>query len=123
MIPFVFGTLVIVPPQMYFALLHRSSTSASYLEYYHTFFQLRPPGMPDYTGVGFTWGHLWFILNLFVISLIALPLLLSLKTKTGQRITGGLAGFMGRGPAILLLAIPFPFVLLIPEVDGKPFFM
>jgi glucan biosynthesis protein C len=32
MIPFIFGTLVIVPPQMYFALLHRANTSASYLE-------------------------------------------------------------------------------------------
>jgi len=123
MIPFVFGTLVIVPPQMYFALLYRSSTSASYLGYYHMFFQLRPPGMPDYTGVGFTWGHLWFILNLFVISLIALPLFLSLKTKTGQNMTSGLADFLQRGPAILLLALPFPFVFLLPEVDGKPFFM
>jgi len=123
MIPFVFGTLVIVPPQMYFALLHRLETTASYLGYYPTFFQLRPPGMPDYTGVGFTWGHLWFILNLFVISLVALPLFLSLKTKTGQRMTAGLAGVLHRGPAILLLAIPFPFVFLLPEIDGKPFFM
>ena len=58
MIPFIFGTLVIVPPQMYFALLHRASTSASSLEYYPTFFQIRPPLMPDYTGIGFTWAHL-----------------------------------------------------------------
>jgi hypothetical protein len=79
--------------------------------------------MPDYTGVGFTWGHLWFILNLFVISLIALPLFLCLKTKSGQRMTAGLAGFLQRGPALLLLALPFPFVFLLPEVDGKPFFM
>jgi glucan biosynthesis protein C len=123
MVPFVFGTLVLVPPQMYFALLHRGSTSASFLRYYPTFFQLRPAGMPDYTGVGFTWAHLWFILNLFVISLIALPLMLGLKTKVGQRITSGLAGFLGRGPAILLLALPLPFVrFFLPEVDGKPFF-
>jgi len=124
MVPFIFGTLVIVPPQMYFAQLHRSGTPISYLEYYPTFFQMRPVGMPDYTGIGFTWGHLWFILNLFVISLIALPIFLGLKTKTGQRMTAGLAGFFGRGPAILLLALPFPFVLyFLPEIDGKPFFM
>jgi glucan biosynthesis protein C len=124
MIPFVFGTLVIVPPQMYFALLHRSGTTASFLKYYPTFFRLRPSGMPDYTGVGFTWGHLWFILNLFVISLVALPLLLGLKTKVGQRITAGLAGFLGKGPAVLLLALPVPFVrFLLPDIDGKPFFL
>jgi surface polysaccharide O-acyltransferase-like enzyme len=124
MVPFVFGTLVVVPPQMYFALLHRAGAPGSYLNYYPTFFQLRQPGMPDYTGVGFTWGHLWFILNLFLISLAALPLFLSLKTRPGQRMTAGLAGFLERGPAVLLLALPFPFVrYLLPEIDGKPVFM
>jgi glucan biosynthesis protein C len=125
MIPFVFGTLVIVPPQMYLALLFRGSTTASFIRYYPSFFQLRPEGMPDYTGVGFSWGHLWFILNLFVISLVALPLLLLLlKSKRGQRATGGLAAFLGRGPWILLVAVPFPFVrFLLPEIDGKPFFL
>jgi len=124
LVPFVFGTLVIVPPQMYFALLHRSNTPASYLEFYAQFFQFRPPGMPDYTGIGFTWGHLWFILNLFVISLIVLPLFLGLKTTGGQRITAGLGAFLERGPAIFLLALPLPVVSeLLPEVDGKPFFI
>ena len=124
LVPFVFGTLVVVPPQMYFALLHRAGAPGSYLEYYPTFFRIRPPGMPDYTGVGLTWGHLWFILNLFLISLAALPLFLSLKTKSGQRVTAGLAGFLERGPAILLLALPFPFVrFLLPEIDGKPVFI
>jgi glucan biosynthesis protein C len=124
MIPFVFGTLVIVPPQMYFALLHHSSTSASYLEYYPQFFEPRPAELTDYSGLGPTWAHLWFILYLFAIALIALPLFLGLKTRIGQRITARLAGFLERGPALFLLAIPFPFVLfLLPEVDGKPFFM
>ena len=124
MLPFVFGTLAVVPPQMYFALLHRGSDPGSYLEYYPTFFQIRPPGMPDYTGVGFTWGHLWFILNLFLISLVALPLFLSLMTKSGQRFTAGLAGLLERGPSILLLALPFPFArFLLPEIDGKPVFI
>jgi glucan biosynthesis protein C len=124
MIPFVFGTLVVVPPQMYFALLHRGVTPGSYPAYYPTFFRLRPPGMPDYTGVGFTWGHLWFILNLFFMSLAALPLFLALKTKAGRRVTAGIAGFLERGPAILLLALPFPFVqFLLPEIDGKPVFV
>jgi len=123
LIPFVFGTLVIVPPQMYFALLHRKAP-ASYLEFYAQFFQFRPPGMPDYTGIGFTWAHLWFILNLFVISLIVLPLFLGLKTRRGQRITAGMGAFLERGPAIFLLALPLPFVSeFLPEVDGKPFFI
>ena len=124
LVPFVFGTLVIVPPQMYFALLFRSNAPDSYLAFYAQFFQLRPPGMPDYTGVGFSWGHLWFILDLLVISLIALPLFLGLKTGTGGRITAGLGAFLERGPAIFLLALPIAVVdELLPDVDGKPFFI
>ena len=124
LVPFIFGTLVVVPPQMYYALLHRSNAPATYLGFYAQFFQIRPPGMSDYTGVGFTWAHMWFILNLFVISLIALPLFLGLKTRGGQRITTGLGAFLERGPAIFLLALPLPFVSeLLPEVDGKPFFI
>jgi glucan biosynthesis protein C len=34
MVPFVFGTLVIVPPQMYLALRYHSGTSISYLKYF-----------------------------------------------------------------------------------------
>lgn len=122
MIPFVFGTLVIVPPQMYLALLFRSSTNASYLEYYPRFFQLRPFDIPDYTGIGFSWAHLWFILDLFVISLIALPLLLKLRSGSGRGILSWWGRFTDRGRAIFLLAIPFLLVGDLPEVDGKPFF-
>jgi peptidoglycan/LPS O-acetylase OafA/YrhL len=124
LVPFLFGTLVIVPPQMYFALLHRSNAPASYLEFYAQFFQIRPFDIPDYTGIGFTWAHLWFILYLFVISLIALPLFLGLKTGTGGRITAELGAFLERGPAIFLLALPLPFVFFyLPVVFDKDFFM
>ncbi len=122
MIPFVFGTLVIVPPQMYLALLHRSSTTASYLEYYPQFFQLRPLDMPDYTGIGFSWAHLWFILYLFVISLIALPLLLGLKRGMGRATLSRVAGFLTKGRALFLLALPFVLVADL-QILEKPFFL
>ncbi|MCL5958004.1 MAG: acyltransferase [Chloroflexi bacterium] len=123
LIPFVFGTLVIVPPQMYLALLQRSSTSASCLEYYSQFFQLRPFDLPDYTGIGFTWAHLWFILNLLVMSLVVLPLFLYLRSRSGQNIVSRLASFFGKGRAILLLALPLPFLAELPNIDGKPVFI
>jgi glucans biosynthesis protein C len=122
MVPFVFGTLVLVPPQMYLALLHRSETSASYLQYYPRFFELRPFDIPDYTGIGFSWAHLWFILNLFVISLIVLPLLLALRRGVGQAMVSRLAGFADRGWGILLFAVLLVLVGDLPEPDGKPIF-
>jgi hypothetical protein len=83
---------------MYFAQLHHSSTTASYLEYYPTFFQIRPPGMSGYTGVGLTWGHLWFILNLFLISLAVLPLFLALRTAQGAKGHFADCGVSDKGP-------------------------
>jgi glucan biosynthesis protein C len=124
MVPFIFGTLVVVPPQMYIALLARGVAPESYLTFYQAFFQIRPADMPDYTGVGFTWAHLWFILDLFVISLIALPLFLALRTPRGRGLLARSADFLARGPAIFLLALPLPFVtFLLPEIDKKPFFV
>jgi glucan biosynthesis protein C len=107
MVPFIFGTLVIVPPQMYFALLHHGNTPSSYLAYYPTFFRIRPAGMSDYTGVGFTWAHLWFILNLFVIALAALPVFLVMKKRAAVRVGKGFSPLMTKGPAIFLFARRF----------------
>jgi glucan biosynthesis protein C len=99
LIPFVFGLLVIVPPQIYFDLLAHFRYVGSYLQFYPRFFD------PAYLGK-FDMGHLWFILHLFVFSLIALPLFLYLKRDSGQRLMERLAGFFVRPGAILLLVIP-----------------
>ena len=65
--PFIFGLFVIVPPQIYFALRHqRSDYTESYLQFYPHFFD------PAYTGGKFDMGHLWFIIYLFLFSLIYL---------------------------------------------------
>ena len=124
LIPSIFGVLVIVPPQMYYALRFRTDTTLSYLQFYPEFFQMLPPGMSDYEAVGLTWAHLWFILYLLAISLLALPLLLWLRTSAGMGPMSKWAGFLGKGAAILLLALPIPFVrFLLPEIEGQPFFM
>jgi glucan biosynthesis protein C len=101
LVPYIFGLLVIVPPQIYFELRHqRQGYAESYLQFYPHFFD------PAYTGGTFDMGHLWFILYLFVFSLIALPLFLYLRHESGQRLIGGLAGFFTRPGVIFLLAIP-----------------
>jgi peptidoglycan/LPS O-acetylase OafA/YrhL len=102
LVPLIFGLLVIVPPQLYFELLHRGRISrsfASYSDFYPHFFDGR------YTG-DFDMGHLWFIAYLFGFSLLMLPLFLFFKRETGQRVIGRLAGFLSLPGMIFLLAIP-----------------
>lgn len=118
-VPLVFGTLVIVPPQMFLAQKFHSQYPGSYWDFYPSFFQSLP--VTDYPGVGFTFAHLWFILFLFPMSLIALPLFLYLRGKTGTRLLARLTAFTTKPGAILLLALPLPFTTLVHEPIGHNF--
>ncbi|MCJ8007098.1 acyltransferase family protein [Lederbergia wuyishanensis] len=72
LIPLIFGVLVIVPPQGYYALLHHSGEAGNYFSFLKGFF-IDFSDLSGYFGT-FTPAHLWFILYLFVLSVIALPL-------------------------------------------------
>ncbi len=107
LIPFIFGLLVIVPPQSYLGLLGHTGYSGSYFEWYPNFFSINSTDMDGYFLGGFTPAHLWFIAFLFIFSLLALPLFLYLRRRdSGKRLTGWLAAFCSLPGAILLLAIP-----------------
>ncbi len=105
LIPFIFGLLVLAPPNAYYAKRIHSDYAGSYLEFYPDFFEVGPNGVLDFTG-GFTMAHLWFILFLFVFSLVALPIFLFLRRESGARLTSGLARFFAVPGAIFLLALP-----------------
>ncbi|HTL88217.1 MAG TPA: acyltransferase family protein, partial [Leptolyngbya sp.] len=76
LIPFVFGTLTLVPPQVYYHLRQASGDRCSYFQFYPQFFNgIRPAG-------NFEWAHLWFVIYLFVLSLVALPILGWLRQAT-----------------------------------------
>jgi hypothetical protein len=96
LVPFIFGFLVIVPPQIYLGLQKDPGYAESYLRFYPRFF--------SYADM----GHLWFILYLFLFSLVALPLFLYFKRDSGGRLIERLAGFLAR-PGMIFL----PVVLLI----------
>jgi glucan biosynthesis protein C len=107
LIPLIFGLLVIVPPQSYFGLLGHTGFSGSYLEWYPNYFSINPADMDGYFLGGFALGHLWFILFLFLFSLLALPLFLYLRRRdSGKRLIGWLAAFCSLPGMIFLLAIP-----------------
>lgn len=82
-IPLVSGILLIIPAQTYFAERFHNGYTGSYFQQYVLFFT-KKTDLTGYTG-GFTPGHLWFILFLFVISLIALPIMI-LYRKSGNKV-------------------------------------
>ena len=124
LIPFVFGVLVLIPPQSYLGLLNHSDYAKSFFTWFPNFFHLQTDDIDGYFLGGHTWGHLWFILHLFVYSLIALPLLLYFNRESGQRWAKRVVGTLTK-PIVLLLLFPLLLVLIgeFPEiVGGNPLF-
>lgn len=74
LIPFVFGMLFIIPPQVYIERLANNQFDGNYFQFWpnKAFVGTYPEG-------NISWHHLWFILYLFLFSLALTPLFLKIK--------------------------------------------
>ncbi|WP_455281934.1 acyltransferase family protein [[Eubacterium] cellulosolvens] len=112
LIPFIFGIIIIVPPQVY--LEYNYKFSSSYIQFYPQYFE----GLYFFGG-NFSWfgHHLWYLLLLFVYSLITLPLLVRLRGEKGKKIVTKLAVFFEKSGAIFLPALPIMALeMILPPV-------
>ncbi|MCP4763621.1 MAG: acyltransferase family protein [archaeon] len=85
LIPFFFGLLFIVPPQSFVAAKYHNNYGGSFLEF--ILFEYFQPGFTDLNGYRgtFTFGHLWFILVLFIISTISIPFMVKFNSQEGKK--------------------------------------
>lgn len=81
LVPLAFGMLIVVPPQVYFERIFSGTHYASYFEFYPSIFTTGP-----YPSGNLSWHHLWFIVYLFVYSVIGVPIFLFLKSNTGKKL-------------------------------------
>jgi hypothetical protein len=99
MLPLLIGTLAVISIQSWLRALSFGRFSGGFFSFYPRFFNGINEG-PRSSG-NFDYGQLWFLLYLFVFSLIALPLLLKLKRPGfAER-----ARWLARGATILLPAL------------------
>jgi glucans biosynthesis protein C len=98
-VPLLFGVLVLAPPQVYLERLTHSQFAGSFLSWLPQYFD----GMYAFGG-NFAWMglHLWYLLVLFVWSMVTLPLCLALKNGAAQRA----AAFLARPGMAFLLVLP-----------------
>ncbi len=121
LIPLVFGVLVVVPPQGFYAVLTNGIDPGAYMAYYPRFFQL-DADLSGYYG-SFTPAHLWFILFLFAFSVVALPLLVQWESSRGYGLPARLSAVCQRPGMLFLMAVPLAVASALPDLGGKnPFF-
>ncbi len=106
LIPLLFGCLFIVPPQIYFEYLDQGTFHGSY------FFDFWPvkvltTGLYRYNANGcLSWHHLWFILYLFIFSIVLIPAFVYLRKNPQAWIIRKTRHFVGSKFAIYIFIIP-----------------
>ncbi|MFN8454139.1 MAG: acyltransferase family protein [Anaerolineae bacterium] len=122
LLPLIFGIFVLIPPQVYVESVSGQSKTVppfagSFWEFYPHYFD----GLYAFGGY-FAWMglHLWYLLVLFIFSLLTLPLFIFLKSATGQRLIAGLARGLTQPGLIFLLPAPLAMLeaMLNPEGLG-----
>lgn len=107
LLPLVFGVLAIVPIQPYCQgvanHLVEPGFSAFLVRYYS--FQPWPKDAFDGWQYGFTWNHLWYLVYLWVYTLVLVALLPALESPAGRTIRRAVIGLRG-GWLLLLPALP-----------------
>lgn len=96
LIPLFFGVLFIVPPQTYYEHINDFE---SYLDVYKNF--------------DFNANHLWFIENLFIMSMVLIPLILLLKSTKSNRLMKRLDIISSKKYGIVLYVIPLVIITLL----------
>ncbi|MGD9381690.1 MAG: acyltransferase [Candidatus Thorarchaeota archaeon] len=105
MIPFLFGLFTYISVMQYFYGLQLGTVTESFLEFYlqRYFFE----GWSTQGGWFIVMGyHLWYLLILFVWSVVALPLFIRFRKQHIRERLSNMAAFFDRPGAIYLLILP-----------------
>lgn len=110
-IPLVVGMIFIVPPQIYFERLDQGQVFGSYFD----FWPLPALETPYPEGGGLSWHHLWFILYLFIFSVLLSPALTFLRKKKNSWLIQKSISLSTKGVGLYLYLIPLFFCRLYLE--------
>jgi glucans biosynthesis protein C len=100
LVPLVFGMLIVLPPMLYIELVSHHHFFGSFLMFYPQIFTTA-----SYTEHILSLYHLWFLVYIFIISMLALPLFLLLKRE--RTALARLEAWFAKGPRIFLPFLVF----------------
>jgi len=111
-IPLVFAMFFTIPLQVYFEKLQKGLIQPGYAKFYPTVWNLVP-----YPAGTLTWSHMWFVVYLFVICILLLPLFALFKIKALESVKMGISSFFSQPVELISLALPLMalfFTLFLP---------
>lgn len=116
LVPLLVGLLIVIPVQTYIADLFHNGYSGNYWTHYAIYFSR----FTDLTGSdgGFTPAHLWFILYLFIISMIMLPVMNSYN-KRNKKINPHKITLTKLIPLFLVITACIPFLNIADKSIGE----
>jgi len=114
LIPLIFGTLVLCPILSYIGDKYNYGYDDSFFEHYKVFFTK----LTDLIGAdgGFNIGQFWFLLYLFVISLVSVGIIVLV-----EHFRKGTKEYSMPFWGLCLLGIPIPLLYQVLSVGGKSF--
>lgn len=110
-IPLLFGTIVLMPIMTYVADVYHNSYNGGFIRHYAVFFTK----FTDLIGAdgGFSFGQFWFILYLFIISVVSLGIITLFK-KLPLKIEKPVPFLL-----VILLGLPLPLLNSLLSIGGK----
>ncbi len=113
------GIFVILLPQVYFEFVTNKGYTGTFCELIPVYLGSildRFSNSPHFFNIFY--GHLWFLQFLFLISLVALPLLIYFKSEAGQELIKRLAGWFNNWGGVFLVLI----LLILIRIGLRSFF-
>jgi glucans biosynthesis protein C len=119
-VPFSFGLIIIVPPQIYIEGLSKSQLKGSFFQ---CFFHLFPKSSLVFDPQIFSnYGHhLWFLAFLFLFSLLDLPISQFLRKETGLRLVSRVTVFLEKRGNIFLSVIPLALIQILLRIKSPAY--
>ena len=99
-IPFVLGTILLVPPQIWVERLAEGRAGEGFVRFFPHFFEC------CYPDGNLAAGHLWFIAYLWVYAVVSLPLLRFIQSRRGRVWMARLKRVCGTDVGVLWLILP-----------------
>jgi hypothetical protein len=112
LIPLLFGIVIIIPVQSYIADVFHNGYVGGYFEHYAVFFT-KVTDLTGYDG-GFTPAHTWFMVYLFVISMVSLPIM-QWYNRRNKKIDGNKITMLMLLPMFMVILLMTPIL----EPGGK----